>query len=501
MYLILTLGVLAFVFSLLLTPLVRDTFRRWGVVDQPDQIRKHHKHPIPRVGGIAIAVSYLAAIGTGLLLPFTYSSSIAKFLPQAWKLLPAVAIVFAIGLLDDLRGLRPSQKLIGQTVAAMVAYWAGVHIDLLAYHPLSIWVSFPLTIIWLVGCTNALNLIDGLDGLAAGVGLFATITMLLAALLHQNLYLVLVTMPLVGCLLGFLRYNFNPASVFLGDCGSLLIGFLLGVFGALSSQKSATLLGMTAPLMAVAIPLLDTGLSIVRRFLRHQPIFGADRGHIHHRLLDRGLTPRQVALLMYGICSLAATLSLVQSAAQNRFGGLIIVLFVMGAWIGIQNLGYAEFGVARQMIFKGTFRRIIDAQTRLQLFETALSRAVTIYGLWDTLVGGGRDFGFRSVRAYMQGQVMEEQLTTPDNEVCWQLRIPLADGQYVNLQRDFKTEVSPMVVGGLVRVIEGAVGAKLKEFQSVYISGRSPVRVPAPDMRVMAAAASGSDGQSFKASA
>jgi UDP-GlcNAc:undecaprenyl-phosphate/decaprenyl-phosphate GlcNAc-1-phosphate transferase len=512
MYLILTLGVLAFVLSLVLTPLVRDTFRRLGVVDHPDKIRKYHKHPIPRVGGIAIAVSYLAAVGIGMLLPFSYSTTVAKFLPQAWKLMPAVAIVFAIGLLDDLRGLRPSQKLIGQLVAAMVAYWAGVHIDLLAGHPLSIWLSFPLTVIWLVGCTNALNLIDGLDGLAAGVGLFATITMLLAALLHQNLYLVLVTMPLVGCLLGFLRYNFNPASIFLGDCGSLMIGFLLGVFGALSSQKSATLLGMTAPLMAVAIPLLDTGLSVLRRFLRHQPIFGADRGHIHHRLLDRGLTPRQVALLMYGICSFAAMLSLVQSAVQNRFGGLIIVLFVTAAWIGIQNLGYAEFGVARQMIFKGTFRRIIDAQTRLQQFEAALAGADTRHGLWETLVAGGRDFGFRSVRAYMQGQVMEEQLTAPDNEICWQLRIPLSDGQYVNLQRDFKSEVSPMVIGGLVRVIEGAVGSKLKEFRSgsdlqhpwpaeAPHADRSPARVTVPAMRAMAAAASGADNQTFKASA
>ena len=121
----------------------------------------------------------------------------------------------------------------------------------------------PLSILWLVGCTNAFNLIDGLDGLAAGVGLFATITMLLAAFANHNLQLALVTMPLAGALIGFLRYNFNPASVFLGDCGSLLIGFLLGCYGVMWSQKSATLLGMTAPLMALAIPLLDAALSII----------------------------------------------------------------------------------------------------------------------------------------------------------------------------------------------------------------------------------------------
>lgn len=481
MYLILTIGVLSFLFSLVLTPLVRDAFKRMGVVDHPDQIRKHHKQPIPRVGGIAIAVSYAAAFGIGLLLPFTYKASITKLLPDVWKLLPAAAIIFAIGLLDDLKGLRPLQKLIGQIAAAGVAYLAGVQVNSLGGHPLPVWLSFAITVVWLVGCTNALNLIDGLDGLAAGVGLFATITMLLAALLNQNLYLVLVTIPLVGCLFGFLRYNFNPASVFLGDSGSLLIGFMLGVFGALWSQKSATLLGMTAPMMAIAIPLLDTGLSVVRRFLRHQPIFGADRGHIHHRLLDRGLSHRQVALLMYGVCSLAALLSLLQSTVQNQFGGLIIVLFVMGAWVGIQHLGYVEFGVARQMIFKGTFRRMIDTQTRLQDFESALGAADTVDQLWNTLATGGRDFGFRSIRVHIQGRVLEKQFTEAGNEIFWQLRIPLPSGQYVNLQRDFNAEVNPLIIGGLVGVIERTMTIKLAKIESE--------RELTPTVRVMAAAA------------
>jgi UDP-GlcNAc:undecaprenyl-phosphate GlcNAc-1-phosphate transferase len=125
--------------------------------------------------------------------------------------------------------------------------------------------------------------------------------------------------PLAGALLGFLRYNFNPASIFLGDCGSLTIGFLLGCYGIIWSQKSATMLGMTAPLMALAIPLLDTGLAIGRRFLRHQPIFGADRNHIHHQLLDRGLSPRRVALILYGVGGIAAVFSLMQSMYHNRF--------------------------------------------------------------------------------------------------------------------------------------------------------------------------------------
>ena len=183
------------------------------------------------------------------------------------------------------------------------------------------WLGLAVTALWLVGCSNAFNLIDGVDGLAVGAGLFATVTILLGALLNGNVRLALATMPLAGALAGFLRYNFNPASVFLGDSGSLTVGFLLGCYGVLWSQKSATMLGMTAPLMALAVPLIDTGVAVARRFLRGQPIFSADARHIHHRLLARGLTPRKVALLLYGACGVAAGLSLVGSVAETLTRG------------------------------------------------------------------------------------------------------------------------------------------------------------------------------------
>src|SRR5205823_3580217 len=194
-------------------------------------------------------------------------------------------------------------------------------------------------------------------------------TTLVAALLHSNALLALATAPLVGALLAFLRYNFSPASIFLGDCGSLTIGFLLGCFAALWSQKSATLLGMTAPLMALAVPLLDTTASIVRRFLRHQPIFSADRNHLHHRLLDRGFSPRQVALLIYAVCGLAAAFSLLQTWPQNRFDGLLLVLFCASAWVGLRLVGYVEFDTARHLVLTGTFRHIVNARLFIDNFE------------------------------------------------------------------------------------------------------------------------------------
>src|SRR5215472_5178691 len=393
MLILLDLAGIAFFFSLVLTPYVRDAAVKFNLVDRPDSARKIHAQPIPRVGGVAIAIAYVLAFGLILVLPYRgLSFDVHTVVPRAMSLLPAAGLVFCIGLVDDIWGLKPWQKLIGQIVAALFAYWAGVRIDFLQWHQLHFWLSLPVTVLWLIGCANAFNLIDGLDGLAAGVGLFATVTTLLAGLINHNLPLVLVTAPLAGCLLGFLRYNFNPASIFLGDSGSLLIGFLLGCYGAMWSQKSATLIGLTAPMMAMAIPLMDVALSVVRRFLRNQPIFGADRGHIHHRLLARGLTPRRAALCLYMICAAGAALSLLQDRAHSRVGGVIILLFCTGAWIGVQHLGYAEFGVARRMIVKGTLRSFIDLQLRIHEFERVLGQCSKIEDCRAAILSASQEF-------------------------------------------------------------------------------------------------------------
>lgn len=334
------LGIRATVIALILTPIVRDIFRSYKVVDKPDSFRKRHSHPIPRIGGIAILVSYFGA--------FYWPGGLGEaHLSLLWTLLPAALVVFAVGLIDDLWGLKPWQKLTGELAAAGLAYWSGVRITSLVGYPTESWWSLPLTIIWLVACVNAFNLVDGLDGLAAGVGFFATLTMFTAAVAQHNIALAAATLPLAGCLFAFLCYNFNPATVFLGDCGSLLIGFLLGCYSVVWSQKSITLLGMTAPLMALAIPLMDTLLAVVRRFLRHEPIFGADRRHIHHRLIDLGLTPKRAVLMVYGVCGVAATLSLIQSFTRNLYVALLVAgLFCCVAWIGIHYLRYSELTLA-----------------------------------------------------------------------------------------------------------------------------------------------------------
>ena len=455
MFLIFTLGGLSILLALVLTPIIRDYIGRFGFLDHPDGGRKQHAVAVPRVGGIAIAISFVATFVIALQLPFSYTYVLRGALPDILRLSLVGSVIFLTGVLDDLLGLKAWQKLIGIGGAGVLAYFAGIRVDLHFIHglPQWPWLGFAITVIWLVGCTNAFNLIDGMDGLAAGVGLVATVTMLLAALTQGNLPLALATVPLVGSLLGFLRYNFNPASVFLGDSGSLLIGFLLGCYGALWSEKSVTLVAMTVPLLAVSIPLLDVVLSIMRRYLRNRPIFQGDRGHIHHKLLERGLSPKNAVLTIYGLCSVGAVLSLVISALHNQFTGLIVILFCGAVWVGIRHLDYAEFAMASRMFLGGRFRRIIDVETRLMDFESTLSQSGDLEECWSRIVAGTREFGFQGVRMSINGTVFEE-CGSRQGGVTWQLRIPLPDAQYVNFIRDLNSELNPLILSGFVGSVE-----------------------------------------------
>ena len=468
MYSLVFLAAAAFIFALALTPVIRNLFRRWGVVDHPDRNRKLHQHAVPRIGGVPVALAYVLSFALLLALPLKAGILIESYLPLMWRLLPAVVLILAVGVLDDIFTLKPWQKLLGQVAAASAAFWAGIHLSNLGGYQVGFLWSFPLTVGWLILCTNALNLIDGLDGLAAGVGFFAAATILLAALLGQNVPLALATAPLAGALLGFLRYNFNPATIFLGDSGSLFVGFLLGCFGAVWSQKATTILGMTAPLMALSIPLLDTALAITRRFLRHQPIFGGDRGHIHHRLLDRGLTPRRVALLLYGCCLVGALCSL--SMLNTSFSGLAVVVFCLTTWIGIQHLGYVEFGIAGRMFIEGAFRRQLNAHIELHTFEQRLAAALTREACWEVIVEDCSRFGFHSVEMEFSGRLFQHR-TDIKQYRCWNIRVPISDYDYVELARAFDEPVQSGAVSAFVDVLRRTLAPKLATFDGARPQG------------------------------
>jgi UDP-GlcNAc:undecaprenyl-phosphate GlcNAc-1-phosphate transferase len=473
MYSLLFLGVVSCLLSFFLTPVVRNLFRRWGVVDRPGD-RKTHKHPIPRVGGVAILLAYVLAFGCLLAVKLKAGLLVWSAFPRVIQLLPAAGLIFAIGILDDIIGLKPWQKLCGQIAASSLAFWAGVHVHAFGGHNFAPWWSFPLTIAWLVACTNAVNLIDGIDGLATGVGLFATTTTLLAALLQHNVELALVTVPLVGALLGFLRYNFNPASIFLGDSGSLLVGFLLGCFGVLWSQKAATILGMTAPLMALSMPLIDTALAIVRRFLRGKPIFEADRGHIHHRLLDRGLTPRRAALVLYACCSLGAIASLLMM--NQNFSGFVILVFCVITWIGVQHLGYVEFGTVGRMFIEGAFRRTLSTQLALQTFEQRLSAAPTADDCWRIIEDSAKDFGFHTIDMRLAGHnYVYRNGGRPDRS--WTVRIPISTHDFIELTREFGAQSQYAVLVPFADTLRKTLESKLPTLAAMSFSASSaPMR-------------------------
>ena len=425
------LGVVSLALSLIMTPLCRNLFRYFGFVDHPDQDRKIHSSPIPRAGGTAIAISYVLALA---LVHMTLGFSDSR-LSLVWKVLPGAAVMFFVGLIDDLLGLKPWQKLAGQMVACGLAVYSGILVvDIVGKHGFA-WWTIPATVFWLLATSNAFNLLDGMDGLAGGAGLFATLTIFIAALLQgDGMVLAMATAPLAGCLLGFLRYNFAPATVFLGDSGSLLIGFVLGCYGVIWTQKSATLLGMTAPIMALSIPLLDVTLAIVRRLLRRQPIFTADRGHIHHRLLDRGMSPRRAALALYALCSLVAVFSLLYSHSHsNQVASIIVLIFCAVAWMGIQYLGYAEFTAAGRLLFRGDLQRAYRVQLELHTFDRALAIAASPESCAALIVRTSLQFGLRVTRLQIAGEAYSEPYSAPAQ--LWRVQVLLDHGDFVELER------------------------------------------------------------------
>lgn len=445
--------------SLLLIPICRDLALRWRLVDVPDARRKIHRHPIPRIGGVPVVLACIgsclivAAVGTrkGMGPEFGFSAAIMVG--------PAALLVFLVGLADDIFGLRPWHKLAGQILAAAIAVGAGVHIRFVAGIELNPALGALVTVMWLVGCANAVNLIDGVDGLAAGIALLASATTLAAALLRGDMALAVAIAPLAGALIGFLVFNFNPASIFLGDCGSLVLGFLLGSYGVLWSEKSATVLGMTAPLIAFAIPILDTSLAIVRRFLRRQPIFGADRLHIHHRLLARGLTPRRVVLLLYTAAGIAGGLALLLSNVRHPWERLVLGLFVCGTCFGVNRLDYVEFSAARRLILSDAFRRTLNGQLAVQSLEAGLSAAVTPQDCWAVLEAASKDFGFHNVEMQFGGQTFRcHRRIGPIRS--WEIRIPIAEEDWIELAHEFGPPGHSTAVVAFAETIRKVLGPR-----------------------------------------
>jgi UDP-GlcNAc:undecaprenyl-phosphate/decaprenyl-phosphate GlcNAc-1-phosphate transferase len=406
---LLLLTVLSLVLSLLFTPTVRTLAIRMNYVDLPDNNRKVHKRPIPRVGGIAVGAAYFGSLLMVLAFlsypSFSQHAELSASFGAFKSIAPAAAVIFFIGLADDIFNLKPWQKFAGQFVAAGMVVSGGVHIHQFAAFHVHPMLLTAVTVVWLVGCTNAVNLIDGLDGLAGGISLLATLTVLIAALINGDMGLAIAAAPLAGALIGFLVFNFNPASIFLGDSGSLLLGFLLGCYSVLWTGKSVTTLDMAAPFMVLVVPLLDTSMAITRRFLRGQPIFKADRSHIHHRLLGRGLSHRNTVLYLYAAAGIAGLLSLGLVWTRDHWQTLVFATFVCQVVIGIRELEYTEFDALRRVVFRGGVRREIIANLAVEAFEEKLEAAQTAEDCWEVIRSGCQEFGLQANRMQFAGHM------------------------------------------------------------------------------------------------
>jgi UDP-GlcNAc:undecaprenyl-phosphate GlcNAc-1-phosphate transferase len=312
----------------------------------PESGRHIHTSPVPRLGGVAVFLTF------GLLL-LLYSYVAAKgwvfsaSLGEMVKIVVIGSALFVVGLMDDLFGLKAWPKLAVQVGGAIALYFSGIRFNFCGTHLAGSWtwlICLGLTVTWVVLICNAINLIDGLDGLAAGAALFSMVTIFTLAL-GSRPDIALATAILGGSLFGFLVLNFNPASIFLGDSGSLFVGFILSAFVLAESQKQATTLdNVLVPAVAFALPLTDVGLSIIRRFLSGRSLFGADREHIHHKLLELGLTQRQVVWVLYGISAMCAILSLFLLKPYDIALIPVGAIMLMFLFFGLRKLNYHEFG-------------------------------------------------------------------------------------------------------------------------------------------------------------
>lgn len=332
----------ALIVSLVLMPAVIWLANKTGAMDAPNA-RKVHTKPIPRIGGLGIYAGFMAAV-VFVAVKFGLDGEQLK---ETIGLIVSGSLIVALGLADDYKNLPAKIKLLGQICAAAVLVVGfGVRIDFVTdpfgdYIYLE-WFAIPATMFWLVGLTNTVNLIDGLDGLAAGVAAIASFTILLIAL-EQNFILVAVlTAALAGAAVGFLKYNFHPAEIFMGDTGSMFLGFMLAGISVTGAVKSVATIALIVPIFALGLPILDTTFAIVRRLRGGVPIFKPDKGHLHHRLLSVGFTQRQAVLLMYVISALFGLSAIALTEVSCQIAAVILLLVVAGIIYGVRKLGIAR---------------------------------------------------------------------------------------------------------------------------------------------------------------
>jgi len=313
--------------SFVVTPLVINFAFKIGALDIPKDDRRVHKVPVPLIGGLAIYIAFIATV------------IIYKPLDrQIIGLMAGGTFITISGFVDDIRPLKARTKLVLQIIGALILVYSGTTIEFIT-NPFDRitgmmdigWLSIPATIFWIVGITNAFNLIDGLDGLAAGVASISCLTLFIVSVINGRGTAALLTAVLAGSTIGFLPYNFNPAKIFMGDTGAQFLGFVLAAISIQGAIKSAAAIAITVPILALGLPIYDTLIAMLRRFINKRPVMSGDREHLHHKLLDAGLSQRQAVYVLYSISGLLglSAIAVTELNAVQAFGVLVFVLCVV----------------------------------------------------------------------------------------------------------------------------------------------------------------------------
>ncbi len=399
--------------ALLITPLVRRLCVRFRLLDVPEDGRRVHKYGIPRLGGVAIYASLMLALATLPLISNLLTQTLRLYTTDLLIALVPATLVLLLGVYDDLRGTNAAVKFLGLGLIATLFYWMGGRIEVLAipffgavYLPPML--GFFVTVFWLVGIANAFNLIDGMDGLAPGAALFSSIVILVISLAQENPLMIVVSLVLCGSLAGFLRYNFNPASIFLGDSGALFVGFLLAALAVLGTQKATTAVAVLTPILAFGLPVVDTGVTMARRLIGGRPMFQGDSEHIHHMLLARGWSQRRVVLFLYAVCAVFGLLAALFTKTSSPQTGFVLFVISVAVIIAVGHLRYHEVDELRAGVKRTVSdRRIRMANNiRVRRASLSLSKASNLIDLFDAvgLMLEFQEFAYANVQLGQTGR-------------------------------------------------------------------------------------------------
>ncbi len=393
--------ILSVLCAALLTPLVRRLAHRFGALDHALSARKIHGEAVPRLGGIAIVIAFYAP-----LLGLTFAqSAVGDFLAHEQHFVLGLfvggLIIAGLGVYDDLRGAGAGKKFAVQFLVAGIVYFLGFRVDAIANpfgDPIALgWAALPFTLVWVVGVINAMNLIDGLDGLAGGVALVAVSTTFLVSMQRGQPLMILFSASLGGAIVGFLFYNFNPASIFMGDTGSMFLGFILATSSIRTNQKASTTVAVLIPIITLGLPILDTLLALSRRAVRGRPLFRADKEHIHHRLLGLGLTHKQAVLVLYALCVILGATGLILTYVNSAAITVMLLAVLAGSlFLFLRHLGYVRFELNH--FLSDQRRRNRALRLAVRPFADRLRRASAPEEIWDVVRGASTVFQATAVR-------------------------------------------------------------------------------------------------------